>query len=54
MHDYDCYRTHPQVVVDPTPNAAAACTEVLSLPVHPHLTAADCDRIVTAVREAVQ
>ena len=54
MHDYDCYRSHPQVVVDPTPRAQEACAQVLSLPVHPHLSAADCDRIVTAVREALR
>ena len=49
MHDYDCYRDHPQVVVDQTPVAARMAEEVVSLPVHPQLSRADLDRIVDAV-----
>lgn len=50
VHDYDCYRNDPRVVVGDAPNAARAAAEVVSLPVHPHLTPADLDQIVTAVR----
>ncbi|GIH13970.1 DegT/DnrJ/EryC1/StrS family aminotransferase [Rugosimonospora africana] len=52
MHDYDCYRGHPQITVDPTPVAAQITTEVLSLPVHQNLTPSQLDRIVGTVREA--
>jgi dTDP-4-amino-4,6-dideoxygalactose transaminase len=50
VYDYDCYRTHPQVVVSSTPGAEAAGREVLSLPVHPGLSADDIDRVIDAVR----
>jgi len=40
---------------DPSvPNAEQAAEEVLSLPVHPHLSASDLDRIVEATRSAVR
>jgi dTDP-4-amino-4,6-dideoxygalactose transaminase len=52
MYDYDCYAGHPQITVDPTPNAAQITTEVLSLPVHQNLTPAQLERIVSVVREA--
>lgn len=54
VYDYDCYRSHPNVVVEPMPRAEAAAKEVLSLPVHPALTNADLDRIVTAVRKVLR
>jgi dTDP-4-amino-4,6-dideoxygalactose transaminase len=52
-YDYDCYRNHPRVVTEPMPAAEAAAREVLSLPVHPHLTPLELERIVTAVREVL-
>ncbi|MBX6357100.1 MAG: DegT/DnrJ/EryC1/StrS family aminotransferase [Micromonosporaceae bacterium] len=52
MYDYDCYRGHPQISKDPTPRAAAVVSEVLSLPVHQHLTDGELDRIVTSIRQA--
>jgi perosamine synthetase len=52
MHDYDCYRGHPQVGVDETPRAAQVTSEVLSLPVHQHLTDEELGRIITTVRGA--
>lgn len=52
VYDYDCYRNDPRVVLGDTPNAERAAAEVLSLPVHPHLTAAALERIVAAVRSA--
>jgi dTDP-4-amino-4,6-dideoxygalactose transaminase len=51
VHDYDCYRQHPAVVVDPTPVAARMVGEVVSLPVHQHLSPVDLDRIVATVRD---
>ena len=53
MHDYDCYRDHRQIVVDPTPRAASISGQVLSLPVHPQLCDADLDRVVGAVRKVL-
>ena len=50
VHDYDCYRNHPGVVIDETPTAAAVAGQCLSLPVHPYLTEGELDRIVTTVR----
>ena len=49
-YDYDCYRTHPGVVIEPMPRAERAAAEVLSLPVHPFLSDGDLDRIGDAVR----
>jgi perosamine synthetase len=53
MHDYDCYRGDPRVIVDETPVASRVVENVLSLPVHPALTAADLDRICATVRVAL-
>jgi perosamine synthetase len=54
MHDYDCYRDHPLVGRDATPRAAAIATEVLSLPVHQHLSDEDLDAVVEAVKAALR
>jgi perosamine synthetase len=54
MHDYDCYRDHPLVGHDATPKAAAIAKEVLSLPVHQHLSNEDLDAVVEAVRAALR
>ncbi|MGY0232393.1 DegT/DnrJ/EryC1/StrS family aminotransferase [Longispora urticae] len=53
VHDYDCYRDHPRVVVDPTPVAERVAAACLSLPVHPYLSESDLDTIVAAVREVM-
>jgi perosamine synthetase len=50
VHDYECYRDHPRVHVDRTPEAENAAREVLSLPVHPSLSKHDIDRVIDAVR----
>jgi dTDP-4-amino-4,6-dideoxygalactose transaminase len=52
VFDYDSYRGHPLVVQADVPHARDAARQVLSLPVHPHLSDADLDRIVDAVRVA--
>jgi dTDP-4-amino-4,6-dideoxygalactose transaminase len=54
VYDYACYRSHPRVVIDGgCPVAERAATEVISLPVHQHLTESDRELIVTGVRNAV-
>ena len=53
VFDYECYRGHPGVLVSEVPEAFRAAREVLSLPVHPHLSEADIDRIVDEVRVAL-
>jgi dTDP-4-amino-4,6-dideoxygalactose transaminase len=53
VHDYPCYRDRPDVVLDPTPEAARAAAEVLSLPIHPGVDVADLDRIVDTVRSVL-
>ena len=49
-YDYDCYRSHPDVIIEPMPEAERAAAEVLSLPVHPFLSDADLDRIGAEIR----
>ena len=51
VFDYACYREHPRVRVADVPNAQAAASEVLSLPVHPGLSVGDIDTVIGAVRE---
>ncbi|MFF2633866.1 DegT/DnrJ/EryC1/StrS family aminotransferase [Microbacterium sp. NPDC058021] len=51
VFDYDAYRTHPGVVIEDTPVAAAVAQQVVSLPVHPHLSSQDLETIVTAVHD---
>lgn len=53
VFDYDCYRGHPGVVADPVPHAARIASEVVSLPVHPFLSAEDLSTIVSAVRRVL-
>lgn len=54
VFDYDCYRDHPRVKFDPTPVAASVVRRCLSLPVHQHLTDADVDQVIAAVREVMK
>ena len=51
IQDYECYRNDTRVIADSTPRAEQAASEVLSLPVHPHLSDSDVDRIVHAVHQ---
>ncbi len=53
VFDYDCYLAHPNVVASDVPVARAVAREVLSLPVHTSLAAADLDHIVDAVRASL-
>ena len=50
VFDYDAYRDHPLIETAPMPNAERAAREVVSLPVHPHLSESDLDRIASEVR----
>ncbi len=51
VHDYDCYSSHPQVVIDESPVAADVVARCVSLPVHAALTEAQVDRIVSTIAE---
>ncbi len=53
VFDYDCYADHPGVIASDVPVAARVARQALSLPVHPKLTEADLDTIVTTVREVL-
>jgi perosamine synthetase len=50
VFDYDCYREHPRVVVEPVPTARSVAARCLSLPVHQHLSDEDVDTIIAEVR----
>lgn len=52
LFDYDAYRENPSVIKSDTPIAARVATQVLSLPVHPHLSDDDLSVIVEAVATA--
>jgi dTDP-4-amino-4,6-dideoxygalactose transaminase len=53
VFDYDSYRERNDVIIGEYPNAERIVQEVLSIPVHPHLSAADLDTIVRAIKSAV-
>ena len=53
VFDYDAYRDHPMIETGSFPNAETAAREVVSLPVHPHLSGSDLDRIATEVRSTL-
>jgi perosamine synthetase len=52
-YDYDCFRSHPQIRWETCPHAETAAAQVLSLPVHQHLSDSDLDQIVTTVRRVM-
>lgn len=54
VYDYDCYRDHPQVVIEPMPMAESVARRCLSLPVHQHLTDDELDQVIEAVRAAME
>lgn len=53
VFDYECYADHPRVFTAPVPLARQAAAQVVSLPVHPHLTSEDLEQICSAARAAV-
>ncbi len=52
--DYDCYRDHPRIAVEPVPTAHRVAERCASLPVHQYLSAGDLDTIITTVREVMK
>ena len=52
--DYDCYRNDPRVIADGVPVARSVAQRCVSLPVHPHLTDGEVERIVLAVQNAMR
>jgi perosamine synthetase len=54
VFDYDAYRDHPMITTGTFANAERAAREVVSLPVHPHLSENDLDRIATSVSELLR
>lgn len=54
VFDYDCYRDHPGVRISDVPVAERIVREVVSLPVHPKVSEADVDHIVTSVRSILE
>ena len=53
VFDYDCYRNRDDVHVGSYPVAERIVQEVVSLPVHPHLTKDQLDHIIATVADAV-
>ncbi len=53
VFDYDCYRDNPGVIASDVPVAAKVAQQALSLPVHPKLTEAELETIVSSVREVL-
>jgi perosamine synthetase len=51
VFDYDCYRDHPRVVTREVPVAASVTERCISLPVHPGLSSADVDTVVSTLRD---
>lgn len=49
VYDYDCYRNHPRVRIDGSPVGERVAAQVVSLPVHQHLTEGQRDQVVAAV-----
>jgi dTDP-4-amino-4,6-dideoxygalactose transaminase len=48
--DYDAYRTHPRVSPADTPIAERVARQVVSLPVHHHLSDDELEAVISAVR----
>ena len=53
VYDYPCYRSHPRVVIDGSPRAEKAAENVLSIPVHHHLTKQQIKTIIETIRTAL-
>lgn len=52
-HDHDCYRHHPLVDVGDTPVARRVASEVVSIPVHQHLTERERELVADAVIDSL-
>jgi perosamine synthetase len=49
VFDYDAFRSRPDVIVGEFPIAERVVREVVSLPVHPHLTDSELEKIADVV-----
>jgi dTDP-4-amino-4,6-dideoxygalactose transaminase len=54
VFDYSCFASHPGVVVADVPTARSVAEQVVSLPVHQHLTSGELDVVVGAVRSVLR
>ncbi len=54
VFDYDCYRNDPRVTTPDVPVAQSVVRGVVSLPVHPNVSAEDIDTIVGTVRDLMK
>lgn len=54
VFDYDAYRDRKDVVIDPTPVAELVASQVISLPVHNHLTREQLDTIIDTTRSIAE
>lgn len=53
VHGYECFADDPRVDGGAYPDAERAASEVLSLPVHPHLSSADVTLVADAVTDTL-
>jgi dTDP-4-amino-4,6-dideoxygalactose transaminase len=53
VFDYDCYRDLPGVIASDVPVASKVASQALSLPVHPKLSDAELETIVSKIREVL-
>lgn len=53
VHSYECFAGDPRVGGGAYPEAERAASEVLSLPVHPHLSSADVTLVAHAAKDAL-
>lgn len=54
VFDYDAYRDRDDVVIEPTPVAELVASQVISLPVHNHLTREQLDTIIDTTRSIAE
>jgi perosamine synthetase len=52
--DYDCYRAHSGVVIEPMPVAERVARQCVSLPVHQNLSENDIETVISVVREVMK
>lgn len=54
VHDYDCFKSHPRVVVTETPNAKRLSERCVSIPVHQHLSVNDVEQVIEAFQFSIK
>ncbi len=54
VHDYECFRGHPRIVSGDTPVASRVARQVVSIPVHQHLSEQERESVADAVVRAVE